>query len=256
MRQRCACVVIVISLLALALPPAAALSEPDTATPPPRWYPTPKEPEEAPAPVPESLDTHPDVAADYRGFSDRQTGAFSGFGVLVGPAWIGNGGVGSDAGWSLLAQFRVSQVLSLADFQLDYRFAQYDTDSSGDALGVSQHAFCFGAAFHPLFLLNVGSKRLAYFAASLYIRAGLGVSVTDVRLPARGVGDWEANFTYNFGTGLDFPVSDPNVPWNFWFGAHYLHNRTPVDLAPFSDSDFSEHLLFFSFSLRNNGFIF
>lgn len=203
----------------------------------------------------EGLD-HPDTDPDFDGYSDSWTGAFVGVGAFGGPAWTGNDETGSETGWTAGVAARMNMVLSLFDFQLDYRFASFETTFDSAPVSIGHHALGAALGVHPLFLLNFGADRISYALAAFYIQVGISFDLTAVRDVRAGTDGSGADWGINIGFGGDFPLTNPDVGDSLWLGALYRLSKHEVDVAPFDGADLTEHIAVMSLSWRHNGLIF
>lgn len=211
------------------------------------WAATAREPR----PIPDSLDTHPDVPAS-KPYSDHWTGAYLGVEAVGGALWLTTRGLGSEPGWLVGARLRANHVMSLGDFALEYRVAGHDTTADGVALDLTHHSVSLGVGLHPLFLLNLGNDWLSYTLASVYVQGGLALDILEVRLGAQPSAS-EVGFGYFVGGGLDMPLTQTDAAASLWLGLGYRHHRVEVAAAPFDTRMMTAHGVLLSLSLRSPG---
>lgn len=219
-------------------------------------------------PIPESLEDHPDVPQDHRGYSDRWTGAFVGLEAFGGASWLTTSGLGADAAWTTGVRLRANQVMSLVDLQLEYRFTRHDTTANENPVVLNRHGISAGFGAHPLFLVNLGNGWFWYALASIYVQLGISLDMTEsdaaqtqspqTQSPqTQTPGDNpEVGFGYFVGGGFDVPLTSADGPWSLWLGAHYRHHRVTVDLQPFDTRTLTEHMVSGSLSFRWSGLVF
>lgn len=100
---------------------------------------------------------------------------------------------------------RASSVLQMADVAARYELAMLP-----DA---ELHGLAVSAQFHPFFMFMLGSDRLWTTLASIYLRLGLGGAYVTGGSGFAGIWDW--------GAGLDTPLTDPDAGHSLWLGFEY-----------------------------------
>lgn len=145
------------------------------------------------------------------------SGAFRSLEAGAGPSWLAG-----ELGGAAFAAARVSAVLHLADVEVAYHVAHVpEADATLHRLGV-------GVNLHPLFLFLLTGDALGATLASLHVRFGLAPS-----LAAAG-GDFEAGVAWDWGVGMDLPLTALDAAESFWLGAQYVR-VSALDDGPFED---------------------
>lgn len=121
---------------------------------------------------------------------------------------------------------RASSVLQVADLA-----ARYELSTAGDA---QQHRVMASAQLHPFFMFMLGSSRVWLTLASVYVRLGLGGGYLTQGPGATGLWDW--------GAGLDTPVTEPDAGRSLWLGFEY-RRTSGLDSDPFGDTPLQTFLL-------------
>lgn len=209
-----------------------------------------------PAPSDPAFTQHPDLDPEFDGYSNGWTGAFVGLGAFGGVAWLGNSGMGDDLGWTAGVLARMNLVLSLFDFQIDYRYSRFNTTWRDTPIGLDHHAVGAALGVHPLFLLNLGGNRVSYALAAFYLQVGVTLDVTGVTDTRQGKSASDVDWGLNVGFGGDFPVTDPDAGNSLWIGALYRFSKTAVEVAPLDGLDLAEHITVVNLTLRHNGLLF
>jgi hypothetical protein len=108
---------------------------------------------------------------------------------------------------------RASSVLQMADVA-----ARYELSTVADE---AQHRLMFSAQLHPFFIFLLGSDRLFTTLASVYVRLGLGGGWLSGGPGGAVLWDW--------GAGLDTPLTEPDAGSSLWLGAEYRRTSTLDD---------------------------
>ncbi len=140
------------------------------------------------------------------------TGAFYGVEASGGLAFA-DGEIGPSATMGV----RAASVLQAADLA-----ARYSLLKPGEATG---HAVMVSAQLHPFFMFMLGSDRLWTTLASTYVRLGLGGAYI-----TGGADDGLAGL-WDWGAGLDAPLTDPDAGQSLWLGFEY-RRLSALDGAP------------------------
>lgn len=153
-------------------------------------------------------------------------------------------------GWSWDLGLRQALVMHLLDTRLAYsedRFSPRDHDD-GDDFVVRSVGITTG--FHPLYLALLLSDWFGYVLASWYVEAGIGGQ--------HGTGRGESDFglRWSVGTGLDIPVTDPDVGWSIWLNGLYRFVWSDFDLDSGGEVDLYHHVGWAGLSVRFNGLLF
>lgn len=148
----------------------------------------------------------------------RYSGAFRGLVLGGGPAFL-DGAHGVAASLSA----RLSTVLHLADLELGYHLLHVP---EGDA---TAHRLALSAQLHPLFPFLLLDGGLNAVLASLYVRLGIGPSLTRA-----ADGDYGVGATWDWGVGVDAPIAGLEAGASFWLGALYLRSAA-LDEGPLAD---------------------
>ena len=124
---------------------------------------------------------------------------------------------------------RASSVLHMADVAVRYEFTNLP-DSAFHGLAAS-------AQLHPFFMFMLGSDRLWTTLASVYLRLGLGAAYLTGGTGFGGLWDW--------GAGLDTPVTDPDAGQSLWLGFEYRRTSLldPPGGDPLGDSVLQSFIL-------------
>ena len=153
---------------------------------------------------------------------------------------------GTDAdGWALDVGIRQALIMSLLDTRLAYRFSTFDVD--GDAL--VQHAAEITSAFHPLYMAYLWSDWFGYVLGGWYLEGGLGVHTATLN------NESDLGIMYSLGTGLDIPITDPDVGWSIWIDLGYRFRFEDFD-APTGEIELDGHHGFVGLGLRFNRLLF
>jgi hypothetical protein len=110
---------------------------------------------------------------------------------------------------------RASSVLQMADLA-----ARYELSTVADA---SQHRLMASAQLHPFFIFMLGPDRLFTTLASVYLRLGLGGGWLSGGPGAAAFWDW--------GAGVDTPLTEPDAGDSLWLGFEYRRTSTLDDDA-------------------------
>ena len=187
---------------------------------------------------------------EHSEYSDYYTGAFVEYSVRGGAS------LATDAaydGWHIDAGVRHSFPMLIGDFRIAYR---YDRLSAGPSAGpLEQHGLGGYLAFHPAYLLMLGSDWLSYTLSSIHLELGGGAKF-GVLEPADG-GDFETGLGpfVSVGGGFDVPLGDPDTgaaPWlNFVYRWHVADFDGEVETF-----DLDMHVLQVGLGWRINGLLF
>jgi hypothetical protein len=138
----------------------------------------------------------------------RYTGAFYAIEAAGGLVrFEGDNAPGVDVG------VRASSVLQMADLA-----ARYELSTAADE---AQHRLMASAQLHPFFVFMLGSDRLFTTLASVYLRLGLGGGWLTGGAGGAVLWDW--------GAGLDTPLTEPDAGQSLWLGFEYRRTSTLDD---------------------------
>lgn len=206
--------------------------------------------------------TLPTAAAAEEGFSDGWqpeapaspepqsfTGTFTDVGARAGLSRVlrtGRRGQTFDAG------LRVALMpMWLGDMRLSYRF---DNLAQGDDDTITLNSLGFAFAFHPLYLLTLGSDWISYVVSSTYVEGGLGGQLGVRR--AAGTRELDPGFYWHWGAGFDLPLWDPDVGHALWLNVLYRNHRADFDTGAGESLPLATHTIFLGLCWRFNEAIF
>jgi hypothetical protein len=154
-------------------------------------------------------------------------------------------------GWSWDVGLRQALVMSLLDTRLAYsedRFTGRDESATGEyvlrSLGVT-------TGFHPLYMALLLSDWFGYVLGSWYLEVGLAAQHAAVN-----GADADFGVRWSVGTGVDIPLSDPDVGWSLWLNAVYRYVWSDVDFQGGGEVDLYHHAGWAGLSVRFNGLLF
>jgi hypothetical protein len=154
-------------------------------------------------------------------------------------------------GWSWDVGLRQALVMHLLDTRLSYaedRFAPRDGAEGGEfvmrSLGIT-------TGFHPLYMALLLSDWFGYVLASWYVEAGIAAQYATTP-----DGQADPGVRWSVGTGLDVPITDPDVGWSIWLNAVYRFVWSDFDFDAGGEVDLYHHAGWAGLSVRFNGLLF
>ena len=136
-------------------------------------------------------------------------------------------------GWAVDVGLRQSFPMHLGDTRLSYRHDELELGSSDQ--------IHLGFGLHPLYVVLLGSDWLSYVIASFYVELGAGVNISDGPHPA-----------WTLGTGMDIPLSDPDLGMAPWINVLYRYEWTTAQIK---SADIDRHTVFVGLAWRVSGLL-
>lgn len=180
------------------------------------------------------------------------TGAGVGAAVFAGPTVLGDRSWQDRVGWAVGAYARLSTVMQIVDLQLEYHHDRLDTRADDAPVTVRRHSVSQSTNLHPLFLRMLGNNRLWYILGSWYLQVGLSLELTALESPLLGIDRDDKALGIHVGTGLDFPLDDPNDGGAFWLGVLWRYAFIGMNPRIGAHEDLDTHFVLLAVSYRSN----
>jgi hypothetical protein len=178
------------------------------------------------------------------------TGATLGVGLLAGPTLLNDDSLGGRLGMTAGVAGRMTGLLQLTDVELAYQFSRAAPTTRAGGVTVMRHGFAMTSGLHPLFLIILGNKRIAYILNAMHIDLGASVQVTT--LSQNGARTTRGDLAWHFGGGVGIPLQDPNAGRAWWLGLRYRQIRANTDLLRDRIPNVGEHQFLVSLEYRWN----
>jgi len=147
-------------------------------------------------------------------YSTRFNGSFTGVGARYGLAR------GDAPGRTLDVGARFAFPFYVGDVRAAYQTSGIESPSAR----ARTHGGQLNLAFHPLFLVLLGSEWLGYTLASFYVDAGLGAHTGRVT-PVEGTPWRGRGVSFHAGLGIDIPLVDPDRGQGPWLNLSWRGQR-------------------------------
>ncbi len=175
---------------------------------------------------------------DAQPYSSKFQGMFTEVGVRYGRTFAPH----LSKGQTLSAHTRFAFPMSIGDVRLAYTFNHLTPSSSQEASLTSQHQLGLHFAFHPLYLLMLGSNWLGYTLGAAYIDVGAGPQLANTSYAAH-TSQRDAGLFWSVGAGIDIPLWSPEHGQAPWLNLSYQRQNTRYTLQPDTSSRLHHHNL-------------
>ena len=185
---------------------------------------------------------------DYRAYSKEFNGTFTDLSARLG---LGRARRSSYGSRSLDVGARIAFPAYVGDFRLSYRLDQLSHDESEP--DITLHSSGLALAFHPAYLLILGSDWLSYLVASFYLDLGVGAQLGVLRGEEL---ERDPGLYVHGGAGFDVPLWDPDVGQALWLNFAYRYHHGDFDTNAGPSIKINNHSAFVGLSWRINRLIF